>query len=709
MKKFTLSLLTSLFIGASASVYADNYSDFQNYKAGDSLAWFYNLSEESLSQYNWKQIEGKLLDIIAKEKISDAAFNRACELLKVIGTKKSIAVLSNFIGDDARTAWVCDVFLALDDDDAEDVLAAKLPSLKPQNAMTVISTLAKFGDDDNIDIIAKYTDSQDKELAKFAVCSLAKFVDDDAVEVLAKIAKKADFRANTAYEALSMIAFDAAKAGDKSLAREALEAVPADFSMSIVARSMVAKDKIKYLDSIIIADGKNVAEAGRAIYKSRKYEGSEAIINAFPTLSKNAKLAAMSTFMLSGDTRFYSLIAPLLDSKDSDLKDEAIYAARFICADETSLRKIYPMLTDSRRITKGLVRNVFEENASMAASKILKEKMAEGDMLAFEILVRRGDTEARDKLMKMYLEGGYENSKISTLLENVIVSGELPELANNLKSDNEKLRKDIVKIIIKKLVKTRDDLYMGEAAFEIVNGKLDKSDPLYKFIESKLKTKIRPRKAVWQSEFRNAAVEDSQMKAATESEPDTQKGFVSLFDGKTLNGWKKSVEDAKFEVVDGCIVGQAEQKINQNQYLITERSDFKDFILVCEFKFDYPCNSGVMFRGRIDSKNRVAGPQAEIDNSHKRRWTGGIVEECGPWKYSLSRKDQEDARNAIDVSGWNKMTIKCVGDKMQTWINGVPVADLEWKKVKAGFIALEIRQAKYGKILWRDIKIKEVK
>ena len=55
------------------------------------------------------------------------------------------------------------------------------------------------------------------------------------------------------------------------------------------------------------------------------------------------------------------------------------------------------------------------------------------------------------------------------------------------------------------------------------------------------------------------------------------------------------------------------------------------------------------------------------------------------------------------------MTIKVEGDRMQTWVNGVPVADLVWKDVKPGFIGLQVHMGKTGKILWKNIKIKELK
>ena len=47
---------------------------------------------------------------------------------------------------------------------------------------------------------------------------------------------------------------------------------------------------------------------------------------------------------------------------------------------------------------------------------------------------------------------------------------------------------------------------------------------------------------------------------------------------------------------------------------------------------------------------------------------------------------------------------------MQTWVNGVPVSDLEWKEAdKGGFFGLQIHTGKKCKVLWRNIKIRELK
>ena len=69
----------------------------------------------------------------------------------------------------------------------------------------------------------------------------------------------------------------------------------------------------------------------------------------------------------------------------------------------------------------------------------------------------------------------------------------------------------------------------------------------------------------------------------------------SLFDGKTLKGWKQLGGNADYQVVDGTIVGTSKPD-KVNSFLVTENS-YGDFILDFDVRQDVgPTNSGVQFR-----------------------------------------------------------------------------------------------------------------
>ena len=187
--------------------------------------------------------------------------------------------------------------------------------------------------------------------------------------------------------------------------------------------------------------------------------------------------------------------------------------------------------------------------------------------------------------------------------------------------------------------------------------------------------------------------------------------WVSLFNGKNLDGWVQRGGKAKYSVEDGVIVGKTVPN-TPNSFLCTER-DYDNFELELEFKVHPELNSGVQIRSNSlpDYKNgRVHGYQVEIDPS-ERAWSAGIYDESRRgWICDL--KDNTKARYAFKQDQWNHYRIVANGDSIKTWINGVPAADLVDDLTATGFIALQVHGVGGRKdpisVLWRNIKLKEL-
>lgn len=194
-------------------------------------------------------------------------------------------------------------------------------------------------------------------------------------------------------------------------------------------------------------------------------------------------------------------------------------------------------------------------------------------------------------------------------------------------------------------------------------------------------------------------------------------GWIDLFDGKTLDGWVKRGGTAPYRVEEGAIVGATVpgREVNGkrvsgtgNTFLCTERN-YGDFILELEFKVDPGMNSGVQIRSNSFewwNNGRVHGYQVEIDPS-SRAWTGGIYDEARRgWLYDL--KGKEEAQKAFKQNEWNHFRIEAKGENIKTWVNGVPVADLDDFMTQRGFIALQVHASKNEEpmeIRWRNIRI----
>jgi hypothetical protein len=74
-------------------------------------------------------------------------------------------------------------------------------------------------------------------------------------------------------------------------------------------------------------------------------------------------------------------------------------------------------------------------------------------------------------------------------------------------------------------------------------------------------------------------------------------GYVSLFDGRTLDGWDGN--PSFWRVEDGAIVGESTpERPSGNSYIAYRRMDAKDFTLKFEIKVEGNGGSGLQYRSR---------------------------------------------------------------------------------------------------------------
>ena len=188
-------------------------------------------------------------------------------------------------------------------------------------------------------------------------------------------------------------------------------------------------------------------------------------------------------------------------------------------------------------------------------------------------------------------------------------------------------------------------------------------------------------------------------------------GWISLFNGVNLNGWKQLNGKAEYKVINNEIVGISKFG-TPNSFLCTV-GEYSDFILEFEVFVDPVVNSGVQFRSKSLSEfneGRVHGYQFELDPS-ERGFSGGIFEEAKRgWLYPLSLN--EKGRKVFKNGSWNTCRIEAIGNTIRTWINGVQCSNLVDDDTASGFIGLQVHsiggdKEKIGKeIKWRNIKIK---
>jgi len=195
-----------------------------------------------------------------------------------------------------------------------------------------------------------------------------------------------------------------------------------------------------------------------------------------------------------------------------------------------------------------------------------------------------------------------------------------------------------------------------------------------------------------------------------------------VFNGRNLDGWVQRGGKATYAVEDGVIVGTTVAGTG-NSFLCTER-DYGDFILELELKADQALNSGVQIRSHcFDHETsydfgaqtikipagRVHGYQVEVDHNPGRRWSGGIYEEGRrAWLFPLATNSPGSL--AFKFGEWNRYRIRCVGDTIETWVNGVPAANLVDAESLRGFIGLQVHGSKTAglQVRFRNIRLQEL-
>ncbi len=206
--------------------------------------------------------------------------------------------------------------------------------------------------------------------------------------------------------------------------------------------------------------------------------------------------------------------------------------------------------------------------------------------------------------------------------------------------------------------------------------------------------------------------------------------WVSLFDGKTLNGWKPStLGSAEYSVVDGAIKGITVEG-SPNTFLLSE-NQYGDFELEFEVKVHDSLNSGCQIRSREKTEadlvttgkdgkpakdlNRFHGPQVEIESSPgQSAYIYG--EATGRGWLSPEPQDKEHSHDFMKNGEWNKFRIVAKGARIQTFINGNAVADLSdeeiYKTHPKGHIGLQVHGIKKGTgpfdVYWKNLRIKEL-
>lgn len=185
-------------------------------------------------------------------------------------------------------------------------------------------------------------------------------------------------------------------------------------------------------------------------------------------------------------------------------------------------------------------------------------------------------------------------------------------------------------------------------------------------------------------------------------------GAVSLFDGKTLDGWEGHPD--LFRIQDGAIVGGSMSKATpRNEFLSTKKA-YGDFELRLKVKLlgdPASANAGIQIRSRrVPNNSEMSGYQADMGQQY---W-GCLYDESRRNKV-LVQADAAGVRKALKAGDWNEYVIRCVGPRIQLWLNGYQTVDYtesDKSLEQTGLIGLQIHAGPPSEAWYKDITIRTI-
>jgi hypothetical protein len=184
---------------------------------------------------------------------------------------------------------------------------------------------------------------------------------------------------------------------------------------------------------------------------------------------------------------------------------------------------------------------------------------------------------------------------------------------------------------------------------------------------------------------------------------------VSIFDGKTFQGWEGDTNKT-FRIQDGAIVGGSlKEKIPRNEFLCTTRL-YTNFVLKLKFKLlgGPTANAGVQFRTkRIPNHHEVSGYQADMGDP---KWWGCIYDESRRNKI-LAESNMDEVNKVLKREDWNEYVIRCEGKRVVLAINGVQTVDYTEPDARIpnfGVIAVQIHSGPPSEAWYKDITVEEL-
>ena len=187
---------------------------------------------------------------------------------------------------------------------------------------------------------------------------------------------------------------------------------------------------------------------------------------------------------------------------------------------------------------------------------------------------------------------------------------------------------------------------------------------------------------------------------------ETEAGFVNLFDGKSMNGWKVNENPTSWKVENGTLVCNGERS---HIFYVGDDKPFKNFHFKADVKTEPNSNAGIYFHTKYqDSGWPKYGFECQVNLSYK----------SDPRKTSSLYSVKDVLEPAAKDNEWYTQEILVVGKKITLKVNGKTLVEYVepddqkagsdfTRKIDEGTFALQAHDPG-SKVYFKNLRVKRL-
>jgi predicted Ser/Thr protein kinase len=189
--------------------------------------------------------------------------------------------------------------------------------------------------------------------------------------------------------------------------------------------------------------------------------------------------------------------------------------------------------------------------------------------------------------------------------------------------------------------------------------------------------------------------------------PSVDQGFVPLFNGKDLTGWKTHPNNSgKWRVEGGILIGSGDKV----SHLFSERGDFESFHFRIEVNINDGGNSGQYFRASF-GPGFPRGYEAQINATHRDPIkTGSLYPSFDPTLSPAEKEKLVVRQILVPPDTWFTQEVIALGNRIVIRVNGQTTVDFVDRKntYARGHLALQMHDPQ-TMVRFRKVEVRELK